>query len=98
MSSTGIRTLCSKGKRSSPLAVLKSALRRASHDSMSLGRFHLCVIANAVYNSLGAGVPPPTFQAAGRLRKGRSGLGFRVGSDPQVEITREMAAAKTFHR
>jgi hypothetical protein len=41
----------------------------------SLG-FHLI---NAVYNSLGAGVPP-TVQAAGRLRKGRSGLGFRVGN------------------
>src|ERR1039457_3458293 len=43
----------SKGKSSSPLAVPKSALRRASHDSMSLGRFRLCVLANAVYNSAG---------------------------------------------
>ena len=42
------------------------------------GRFRLCVLANAVY-SLGAGVTP-TVQAAGRLRKGRSELGFRVGN------------------
>jgi hypothetical protein len=42
-------------------------------------RLRLCVLPSAVYNSLGAGVPP-TVQAAGRLRKGRSGFGFRVGN------------------
>src|ERR1039458_7828985 len=54
--------------------------KRAPHDSdWSLGRFRLYVLPSAVYNPLGAEVPP-TFQAAGRLRKGRSGFGFRVGS------------------
>ena len=53
---------------------------KTSHDSKrSLGRFRLCVLRSADYNFLGAGVPP-TIQAAGRLRKGRSGFGFRVGS------------------
>src|ERR1035438_2678628 len=61
----------------------------APHDSMSVGRFHLCSCHSSLQLA-GRRVPPPTFQAAGRLRKGRSGLGFRVGSDPQVEITREM--------
>ena len=53
---------------------------KAPHDSKwSLGLFCLCVLANPIYNSLGAGVLP-TVQAAGRVRKGRSGLGFRVDS------------------
>ncbi len=53
---------------------------KAPHDSnQSPGRFRFCSLVNAVYNPLGAGVSP-TIQAAGRLRKGRSGLGFRVGS------------------
>jgi len=56
------------------------AVQLASHDSMSLGRFRLCVLPSAFYSSLGVRVVPPTFQAAGRLRKGKSGLGFRVGN------------------
>jgi hypothetical protein len=43
------------------------------------GAFVLRVLANAVYNSLGAEMLPRV-QVAGRLRKGRSGLGFRVGN------------------
>ncbi len=53
--------------------------RERPTDSLSLGRFCLGVLPSAVYNSLGAGVLP-TIQAAGRLRKGRSGLGFRAGN------------------
>jgi len=49
------------------------------HCTHSKSWCRFCVLPSAVYNSLGAGVPP-TVQAAGRLRKGRSGLGFRVGS------------------
>jgi len=45
----------------------------------SLGRFRLRALANVVCKSPCAGATP-TVQAAGRLRKGRSGLGFRVGN------------------
>ncbi len=56
------------------------AVSRASHDSKrSLGRFRLRALANVVCKSPCAGATP-TVQAAGRLRKGRSGLGFRVGN------------------
>jgi hypothetical protein len=54
------------------------AVQRRPMTQMSLGRFRFRVLVTAVTKSQGA--VPPTIQAAGRLRKGRSGLGFRVGN------------------